>query len=90
MDDIRLRLAAALLLQYGEISMSEIEALPLVESKDVAEALADELIGSLGAEIYQRRDGLTWEYCLRLSSSLQSLPSKTRRSGWAPLVMGRS
>ena len=53
--DPRLRLAAAVLLHHGEISLAEIEALPFVDTREVAEMLAIELARALGAERIQRR-----------------------------------
>ncbi len=69
--DMRLRLAAALLIQDGEVSMDQIEALPCVEERGIAELLAQELMRRLGADRFQRRvEGrgiTTWEDVLRLT-----------------------
>lgn len=48
------RLAAALLLQRGEISLGEIRALPLVENEDFALAIADVLAQNFKVERYER------------------------------------
>ena len=51
------RLAAALLLQRGEISLGEIRALPLVEDEDFALAIADVLAHNFEVEFYERYVG---------------------------------
>ena len=70
--DLRFRLAAALLLHYGELSITDIQALPMVESRDIAEIVADELTKHLGAERSQKRIvGTTlpmWEDVMQLPS----------------------
>ena len=54
---IPLRLATALLLQRGEISLGEIRALPLVEDEDFALAIAEVLKQQFDVERYERRVG---------------------------------
>ena len=51
------RLAAALLLKRGEISLGEIRALPLVDDKDFALAIADVLAQNFEVERYERYVG---------------------------------
>ncbi len=51
------RLAAALLLDRGEISLGEIRALPLVEDEDFALAIADLLAHRFKVERYERQVG---------------------------------
>ena len=51
------RLATALLLKRGEISLGEIKALPLVESEDFALAIADVLAQNFEVEYYERYIG---------------------------------
>ena len=51
------RLAAALLLDRGEISLGEIRALPLVEDEDFALAIADILAYKFKVERYERQVG---------------------------------
>ena len=51
------RLAAALLLDRGEISLGEIRALPLVEDESVALAIADLLAQNFKVERSERRVG---------------------------------
>ena len=54
---IPLRLAAALLLKRGEISLGEIRALPLVEDEDFALAIAEALKQQFDVERYERHVG---------------------------------
>lgn len=72
-QDPRCRLAAALLLHHGEISVTDIEALPLVENREMAEMVADGLTRWLGAQRYQKRlvgpIMSTWEDVIRLPSA---------------------
>lgn len=51
------RLATALLLGRGEISLGEIRALPLVEDEDFALAIADLLAHKFTVECYERQVG---------------------------------
>ena len=71
--DSRYRLAAALLLHYGELSLAEIEAIPFVDSLEVAELVADELVRKLGAERFQQRvdqvSSYVWEDFVRLPAT---------------------
>jgi hypothetical protein len=53
--DARLQLAAAFLLHHKEISILDIEALPIVGDRATAELLAGELMRRLGAQRYQKR-----------------------------------
>ncbi len=52
---IATRLAATLLESRGEISLSEIRALPLVDDDDVAVAIADILARDYDVQRYERR-----------------------------------
>ena len=56
-SNIPLRLATALLLKRGEISLGEIRALPLVEDEDFALAIAEALKQQFDGERYERRVG---------------------------------
>lgn len=51
------RLASALLLGRGEISLGEIRALPLVEDQEFALAIADILARKFKVERYERQIG---------------------------------
>lgn len=51
------RLAAALLLNRGEISLGEIKALPLVDDDNCALAIADMLAQNFTVDRYERRIG---------------------------------
>ena len=67
---INTKLAALLLLQEGEITLDDIEALPFVETPEEAAVIAFTLVRSLDAERYQRKRleaGLSfWEDVVRL------------------------
>ncbi len=68
------RLAAALLLQRGEISFGEIKALPLVEDEGFALAVADVLAHHFEVERYERPIGRStsqFEDVIRLVAPLQ-------------------
>lgn len=56
-EKISVRLAGALLLHQGELSLWEIRALPFVESDEIAAALANTLSRAFDVERYQRRAG---------------------------------
>ena len=63
------RLAVALLLSRGEISLGEIRALPLVEDEDFALAIADVLARKFKVKRYERqvgRSALQFEDVIRL------------------------
>lgn len=68
------RIAALFLIQDGEIRMSDIEALPFVDSKEFATIIAKKLMQEFDAEIYPRRTreaGLSfWEDVIRLKKPL--------------------
>ena len=67
---IAARLAATLLESRGEISLSEIRALPLVDDYEVAVAIADILARDYDIERYERRSRspLGFEDVLRLAN----------------------
>lgn len=54
---IPVRLAAALLLKRGEISLEEIKALPMVNDQDFAIMIANILAARFNAELYERNLG---------------------------------
>ena len=54
---IPVRLAAALPLKRGEISLGEIKALPMVNGKDFAIMIANILAARFNAELYERNLG---------------------------------
>ena len=69
------RLAAALLLKRGEISLGEIRALPFVEDKDFVLAIADVLAQNFDVERYERcvgRSTSEFEDVIRLVTPLNS------------------
>ena len=69
-EDVSTKLAALILLKDGEITFSEIEALPFVEDKDTALVVAGRLLNSFDVEIFQRktRDSEmgSWDDVIRL------------------------
>ena len=74
LESLSAKIAALLLVQDGEIKMSDIEALPFVDSREVATLIAKRLIQQFDAEMYPRRTkeaGLSfWEDAIRLKSPL--------------------
>lgn len=72
------RMAGAILLHRGEITISDIKALPLVEDEDIAsvEYIASLLLNSFDAERFQRRthsSGIgSWEEVIALKSTPRS------------------
>ena len=79
MNENAVKLAAALLKQFGQISVSEIRALPFVRSDEEAMIIAKSLAEAFDVEIRQvRQDGHdlnNWVDVLRLNSAVQQLPS---------------
>lgn len=76
------RIAALLLVQDGEIKISDIEALPFVDSRELATTIAKKLMQEFDAEMYLYRTkeaGLSfWEDVIRLKKPLVvSTASKT-------------
>lgn len=71
-NSIGTRLAGALLLQKGELSISDIMALPLVEDEEEAALLMSVLLRCFDAEIEQRRVKASivpaWEEVISLRS----------------------
>lgn len=69
------RMAGAILLHRGEITISDIKALPLVEDEDIVsvEYIASLLLNSFDAERFQRRthsSGIgSWEEVIVLKST---------------------
>ena len=64
------RLATALLIEKGEISLSQIRALPLVKDDEVALAIADVLSHRFQVEYYERRDMVStfvFDHVIRLA-----------------------
>ena len=70
LDSLTAKLAALLLLQEGELAMSDIEALPSVDDPEIARDIAQCLIDTFDAEWEQRRIGPAetgfWEAIIRL------------------------
>ena len=64
---ISIRLAAALLLQRGEISISDIQALPFVENDDAVKVIVESLSSIYHVERCQYRAAThKWEDILRI------------------------
>ena len=73
--DPRICLAAALLIHTGEISIDEIEALPFVDTREVAEIIASELTKWLGAE---RCPKVTQSGLMPIFEDIMRLPKSER------------
>jgi len=69
-DKIGLRLASALLLHYGEVSVGDIRALPVFSRPEEAEAVIRALINNFKVEIYTKKVASKpipeWEEIIRL------------------------
>lgn len=67
-----MRLAEAMLLKNGEISLPEIQSLPLVEDEDQVLFIADSLARKFEVALSERPSGsrsTNWEETLRLTGS---------------------
>ena len=66
--DLSSRLAAALLVRQGELSIVDIRALPFVDDDETAALIADDLGRIFNVDIVQRRSpvGFGWEDVLQL------------------------
>lgn len=74
-ENISVRLAGALLLHRGELSLGEIRALPFIESDEIAAAVANTLSRAFDVERYERRAGRLspyWEEVIRLRRPVQA------------------
>jgi len=72
--EVSTRIAAALLLKHGELSLSDIEALPFVEDEEMALAIVGRLRSLLNAEPRQRRIPGTngaWEMVIELKKPVR-------------------
>lgn len=83
--DVATKLASLLLLKEGELPISDIEALPFVEDRKTATAIARKLLESFPAEMYQRHlvraSGLSqWEDVVRLKSPVHFAVQRSRQS----------
>lgn len=69
------KLASALLLHYGEVSMEDIRAMPFFASPDESEAVIRYLLATFNVEIYQRRISsypmLQWEEVIGIRDPMQ-------------------
>jgi hypothetical protein len=71
--ELAVRLAAALLLQDGLLSISEIEAIPGVRNRSDASSIAQRLLRMFDAELVQQRipgHVTSWDPALKLRSPL--------------------
>ena len=71
--EVGTRLAAALLLRHGELSLSDIEALPSVEDEEMALAIVGRLQSLFNVESHQRRIPGTngaWEMVIELKKPM--------------------
>lgn len=83
-SSLPMRLAAALLLQEGELSIGDIRALPFVDDPETARAVATSLMSVFQAEWRQRKtisQGISyWEdYVYLLTSSVSDAESEFER-----------
>ena len=81
---IAMRLAAALLLKRGELSLEEIKALPLVDDEDFAIMVANILAARFNAERYERSLGKSasqFEDVIRLVAPLNLGARRNSRLG---------
>lgn len=71
---LAIKIAAAVLKQKGEISVSEIKAIPFLPFEEAADAVVDYLLRHYKAELHQVRveskPMLRWEQFIRLTSSV--------------------
>ena len=80
------RLATALLMTKGEISLNQIRALPLVKDDEVALAIAEVLTHRFHVEHYERRDMVStfvFDHVIRLardSKHRELVPEKSPTS----------
>lgn len=69
-QDLGLRLASALLMRYGEVSVEDIRAIPLFKNFDESEAVIKALQKLFNVEIYTKKVTawpiLQWEELIRL------------------------
>ena len=79
MEDLEIlstKLAALLLMHEGEIALSEIEALPFVDSREKALSIAASLASFFDVEMYQRKEveggANSWEYVIRLRAAVST------------------
>jgi len=67
---IGIKLASALLLQHGELSLEDIQAIPFLTQPSEAETIIKSLLGTFDAEIYQKKvtsyPTPQWEQVIRL------------------------
>ncbi len=88
LETISTRLAALLLMQDGEIALSDIEALPFVETRERAICVAASLAQSFDVEIYQRRKPTSgsdsWEDVIRLKTPRRATLAPPERAANLP------
>jgi len=67
---IGLKLATALLLRHGEVSIEDIKAMPFFTDPSESEAVINSLIRTFNVEVYQKRVSLQpfpeWEEVIRI------------------------
>ena len=75
------KIAALLLVQDGEIKISDIEALPFVDSRELAAIIAKKLVQQFDAEMLSLKTtkaGVSfWEEVIRLKKPLSTTASRT-------------
>ena len=75
-DELSVKLAGLLLLEEGELSVSDIEALPFVGDYELARAIADELVSRFDAIMERRKMSSSvisqWEDFVRLKHTVDA------------------
>lgn len=74
LKDISTKLAAALLVEQGSISLSDIEVLPLVRSHAEAVAIAEALVEVFDARVSHRSQGTVLELKRPASGAVDTIP----------------
>jgi hypothetical protein len=84
-EAIGIKLASALLLQYGEISLEDIQAMPFLIQPNEVETVIKSLLGTFNVEVYQKMvtsyPTPQWEQVIRLRGEQHE-----HRSGVLPIT----
>jgi len=72
-EEIGIKVASALLLQYGELSIEDIRAIPFLSYPDEVEKVVQQLTQLFNVEIYQKQISTDpipeWEKIIKLKTS---------------------
>lgn len=73
LESLSTKIAALLLVQRGEITLADIQALPFVDSPERAAAIAARLAAAFPVHTYQRKrsasDATSWDEVIRLEEA---------------------